>query len=322
MTLLLLLTCISASAQKVATCGMKLYSSKSSSSGVKGTISKGTKVSVKNSYSDGWCFVSAGGYTGYVYKPCLAFPPKEKPVVTTTPKGKNLDSKGKNAIASTGKSTSTSSTTTTSRTSATKSANRPKITASRTNLDAQGIYKRCNPAVFTIYNVTDLENLSISQGSGFFVGYDGVAVTNFHLFEDGTEFPLIRVADDEEPYTIIEIIEVNEDLDYVVFRVDYDNRTYLPLATSEPSIGEPVFAIGSPLNFTNTITTGIVSKSYGNVIQTSVPIDHGSSGGALINQRGEVIGITTGTLYEGSSANLNYAINVSAFRRHVPGYWK
>lgn len=335
MALLLLFTCIGASAQKEATCDMKLYSSRSSSSSVKGTIKKGTKVSVSNSYPDGWCYVSAGGHTGYVYRPCLAFPKKEKPIAsTTTSKGKSTTTKGK-TTSSADKTTSSAGKSSTSagksnsnyiaspsRSNTSKSANRPKITASRTNLDAQGIYKRCNPAVFTIYNFIDVENLSVSQGSGFFVGYDGVAVTNYHIFEDGTELPLIRVADDDEPYTISEIIEINEELDYIVFRVDYDNRTYLPLAAGNPDIGEQVFAIGSPLNFTNTINTGIVSKSYGSVIQTSVPIDHGSSGGALINQRGEVIGITTGTLSEGSSANINYAISVNAFRSDVPGYWK
>ena len=79
-----------------------------------------------------------------------------------------------------------------------------------------------------------------------------------------------------------------------------------------------MYAIGSPRGFENTISEGIISQwQENNLMQISVPIDHGSSGGALINEYGEVVGITSGTFYEGSQANLNYAWSIDVVKSHL-----
>lgn len=74
-------------------------------------------------------------------------------------------------------------------------------------------------------------------------------------------------------------------------------------------IGEKAYAIGSPQGVNNTFSQGIVSQIRKHLIQISVPIDHGSSGGALLNEYGEVIGITAAGV-EDSNANLKFAIDI------------
>ena len=78
------------------------------------------------------------------------------------------------------------------------------------------------------------------------------------------------------------------------------------------------FAIGSPRGLENTFSSGDVSQWRDeNLMQISAAIDHGSSGGALINEYGEVVGITSGTLYEGSQANLNYAWSIEVVKPYL-----
>ena len=104
----------------------------------------------------------------------------------------------------------------------------------------------------------------------------------------------------------------------ILFRVNCSGNNFFSIAKDKPIIGEKVYAIGSPRGFENTISEGIISQwQENNLMQISVPIDHGSSGGALINEYGEVVGITSGTFYEGSQANLNYAWSIDVVKSHL-----
>jgi serine protease Do len=90
------------------------------------------------------------------------------------------------------------------------------------------------------------------------------------------------------------------------------------MATAKPKIGEKVYAIGSPRGLENTFSSGEVSQWRDtNLMQISALIDHGSSGGALINEYGEVIGITSGSFADGSQANLNYAWSIDAVKPYI-----
>jgi serine protease Do len=83
-------------------------------------------------------------------------------------------------------------------------------------------------------------------------------------------------------------------------------------------IGENIFAIGSPKGLTNSLTKGTISGFRDNHrIQIDATIDHGSSGGPLFNERGEVIGITTSGL--GTGSELNFAVNIQAlpYKKYV-----
>lgn len=191
-----------------------------------------------------------------------------------------------------------------------------KKSSNKTVLDGSEIFRKYNSAVFMVYT-TDGSN--IYQGSGFFIGENGLAVSNYHVFKGtGIGAEAIKMPNDDTAYKVAEIYQRSEDEDFIIFRVDYDNDNYIPIATKRPEIGQRVFAIGSPRGLENTFSSGEVSQWRGeNLMQISALIDHGSSGGALINEYGEAIGITSGTFADGSQANLNYAWSIDVIKPHV-----
>jgi len=169
-------------------------------------------------------------------------------------------------------------------------------------LSPEEIYRRCNPAVFTV-KMPDR-----TQGSGFFINESGVAVTNYHVLGASARGYVILA--DNRAYQIVEVLKANQELDYAIFRVGISDKVpFLPISRKDVVIGEKAYAIGSPQGVNNTFSQGIVSQKRGHLIQISVPIDHGSSGGALLNEYGEVIGITAAGV-ENSNADLNFAIDI------------
>lgn len=184
-------------------------------------------------------------------------------------------------------------------------------------LSGSEVFKQYGKAVFMIFTSDGNNNY---QGSGFFIGKNGLAVSNYHVFQ-GTNIggENIKLSyDDEYYYKVSEVIAKSSEPDFIVFRVDYDNTSYIPIAKNKPSIGEKVYAIGSPRGLENTFSSGEVSQWRGEyLMQINALIDHGSSGGALINEYGEVIGITSGSFYDGSQANLNYAWSIDAIKKYI-----
>ena len=169
-------------------------------------------------------------------------------------------------------------------------------------LTPEEIYRRCNPAVFTV-KMPDR-----TQGSGFFINESGVAVTNYHVLR-GANSGRVELANNRA-YQIVEVLKASEELDYAIFRVGVSDKVpFLPISRKDVVIGEKAYAIGSPQGVNNTFSQGIVSQIRKHLIQISVPIDHGSSGGALLNEYGEVIGITAAGV-EDSNADLNFAIDI------------
>ncbi len=160
---------------------------------------------------------------------------------------------------------------------------------------------------------------NVYQGSGFFIGEEGLAVSNYHVFKGtGIGAEAIKMPNDDTAYKVSEIYQRSEDEDFIIFRVDYNNDNYIPIASKRPEIGQRVFAIGSPRGLENTFSSGEVSQWRGeNLMQISALIDHGSSGGALINEYGEAVGITSGTFADGSQANLNYAWSINVVKPYV-----
>jgi serine protease Do len=157
------------------------------------------------------------------------------------------------------------------------------------------------------------------QGSGFFIDNHGLAVSNYHVFK-GTTIGMeqIKLLNDDTVYNVSEVIKKSSDEDFIIFRVNCNDTNYIPMATAKPKIGEKVYAIGSPRGLENTFSSGEVSQWRDtNLMQISALIDHGSSGGALINEYGEVIGITSGSFADGSQANLNYAWSIDAVKPYI-----
>lgn len=180
------------------------------------------------------------------------------------------------------------------------------------NDDLPKMYLRNKKAVFTIY--TSTSDQQSFQGTGFFINNKGIAVSNYHVFQDAN-LAMIK-ADNGEIYEISEVIEANKELDYIIFKVSVPSEVKLgkvDICYLSNNIGEKVFAIGSPMGFEKTLSEGIISgfrEDY-RIIQTTAPINHGSSGGPLFNMKGEVIGITSGSFSQDGSGSLFYAININ-----------
>ena len=186
----------------------------------------------------------------------------------------------------------------------------------KNKLDGSKIFAKYNTAVFMVFTSNGYNGY---QGSGFFINSDGLAVSNYHVFQ-GTNIGAeqIKLADSDEIYKVAEVIHSDADEDFILFRVGVSNTNYIPIAKYKPQVGEKVYAIGSPRGLENTFSSGEVSQWRDkNLMQISALIDHGSSGGALINEYGEVVGITSGSFADGSQANLNYAWSIDAIKPYI-----
>lgn len=186
----------------------------------------------------------------------------------------------------------------------------------KNKLTGSEVFAKYNTAVFMVFTSDGYNGY---QGSGFFINSDGLAVSNYHVFQ-GTNIggEMIKLANSDEIYKVTEVIHNDSDEDFILFRINVSNTNFIPLAKYKPQVGEKVYAIGSPRGLENTFSSGEVSQWRDKkLMQISALIDHGSSGGALINEYGEVIGITSGTFADGSQANLNYAWSIDVIKPFI-----
>lgn len=191
------------------------------------------------------------------------------------------------------------------------------INHSNTKLDGNQIFQKYHSAVFMVFTT---DGTNVYQGSGFFIDDNGLAVSNYHVFKGtGIGDEAIKLENiNNTYYKVSTIYQRSEEEDFILFRVDCGKTNFIPIAKRKPNIGDRIFAIGSPRGLENTFSSGDVSQWRDeNLMQINAQIDHGSSGGALINEYGEVVGITSGTLYEGSQANLNYAWSIEVVKPYL-----
>jgi serine protease Do len=137
-------------------------------------------------------------------------------------------------------------------------------------------------------------------GSGVIVSRDGYIITNNHVVEQGDE---IQVTLSDKRNFAAEIVGTDPKTDLALVKIDADNLPVLPWGDSgKLEVGEIVLAIGNPFGLNQTVTMGIVSAvgranvgivDYEDFIQTDAAINPGNSGGALVNLKGELIGINT-----------------------------
>jgi serine protease Do len=170
------------------------------------------------------------------------------------------------------------------------------------------IFARYSSAVFMVYTQAYTHG---SQGSAFFISESGIAVSNYHVFESTYQGLEEFHMSDGSVYKLKRVIAKSKENDIFIFQVDGDKSfNYIPLSTHTPRVGERIYTIGSPKGLENTFSSGEISQLRGtDIIQISAPIDHGSSGGVLLNEYGEAIGITTAGL-DDSGANLNFAVSI------------
>lgn len=186
--------------------------------------------------------------------------------------------------------------------------------ATLSELSAEQIYAQCSSAVFYI-EIYDAYNRAAGSGSGFFINSNGMAITNYHVIQ-GASSATITTTDDKQ-YTVEGIYDYDAARDLALLKIAGTGFPYLTAGNTSTVVGgATVYAIGSPLGLSNTITQGIISnvdrvidgQSY---IQTSAAISSGSSGGALLNKYGQVIGVTSGTLTSSSSTNTSQNLNLA-----------
>ena len=146
-----------------------------------------------------------------------------------------------------------------------------------------------------------------AYGSGVIISSDGYIVTNNHVVQDAER---ITVNLNNKRTVAAKLVGTDPATDLPVIKIDDTDLRYIPFGNSDLArIGEPVLAIGNPFNLTSTVTAGIISAKARNMniianpggqespiesfIQTDAAVNPGNSGGALVNARGELIGIVT-----------------------------
>jgi hypothetical protein len=156
------------------------------------------------------------------------------------------------------------------------------------------------------------EKDEVTQGSGFVISADGKVVTNHHVIEKAKS--AIIKFENGAFYLVEGVLASDKSRDVVILKASGKDFPVLPIGDSgSVEIGEEVVAIGSPLAFEATVSNGIISAVRGEegqqVFQITAPISPGSSGGALLNTRGEVIAITTASAPRGQ--NINFAVPIN-----------
>jgi S1-C subfamily serine protease len=201
----------------------------------------------------------------------------------------------------------------------------------------QEIYAQTGPGVVQVTSTTVDGNDPFfgpqprpSLGSGFVIDKSGRIVTNYHVIEGAQEVEVNFSGDDRVP---ARVVGSDPSTDLAVLEIDAQARalTPLPLGNSDAvRVGDSVVAIGNPFGLERTVTAGIVSAlqreitapngyTIDKVIQTDAPINHGNSGGPLLNTEGAVIGVnsqienSTG----GGNVGIGFAVPINTVKEVV-----
>lgn len=177
------------------------------------------------------------------------------------------------------------------------------------------------------------EKREVGGGTAFFITEDGLLMTNKHV-----------VSDEDAEYTVIlndgrklpaKVVTLHPSTDIALLKVEEKGFPYLKLSTAEPKLGQTVIAIGNALaEFRNTVSVGVISglsrsitagsmlggmvEQLDQIIQTDAAINHGNSGGPLLNINGEVIGMNTAVA--GGAQNIGFAIPAADLKKAIDSY--
>ncbi|MDX1943109.1 MAG: trypsin-like peptidase domain-containing protein [Saprospiraceae bacterium] len=189
------------------------------------------------------------------------------------------------------------------------------------------VAKQVTEAVVSIsaFNATGYR---MSSGSGVVISSDGYVITNHHVVEDGQKFEIVL---QDKRTLVARVVGIDETTDLALLRVNFNGMKALPIGDSDRlEVGEWVLAVGNPFDLNSTITAGIVSAKARNInilkgqysiesfIQTDAVVNPGNSGGALVNTRGELIGVNTAIISEsGGYEGYSFAIPSNLVRKVV-----
>lgn len=198
----------------------------------------------------------------------------------------------------------------------------PTLTQLSTPDDALSIpeiVEKVSPSVVGISTTTPT---GVAVGTGIIMSSDGYILTNAHVIENGTEITVVLSKTFDSEQIKAEVIGSDEQSDIAVLKIDKEN---LPAAefgkSSELVVGEAAIVIGNPLGFEleGSVTAGIISALNRtltiddrelNLIQTDASVNHGNSGGPLINAYGQVVGITSVKIESTYGEGLGFAIPI------------
>ena len=168
------------------------------------------------------------------------------------------------------------------------------------------------------------ERRAESLGSGVIVSADGYILTNNHVVEGATQ---VKVSFNDQREFPAKVIGTDKPTDVAILKIDQRDLPVLPLSdSSRAQVGDVVLAVGNPFGIGQTVTMGIVSatgrslhgqiEQFEDFIQTDAAINPGNSGGALINTRGELVGINTAILAGdgGGNQGIGFAIPINLAR--------
>lgn len=177
----------------------------------------------------------------------------------------------------------------------------------------------------------EFKQFGSGSGSGVIISEDGYIVTNNHVIENAKEIQV--TLNDNRKYDAV-IIGADPSTDIAVLKIKEKGLKAIPIGNSDDiKIGEWVLAVGNPFNLTSTVTAGIVSAKARNInllsdrsgsnmvpiesfIQTDAAVNPGNSGGALVNTRGELVGINTAIASRtGSYAGYSFAVPVNLVQK-------
>ena len=187
-------------------------------------------------------------------------------------------------------------------------------------LSLQEIYKKMIPSVVSVMSTS---NTTTSTGTGIIMTEDGYIITNEHVISDAVTIDVLLQTDETFSAAVVGSDEAS---DLAVLKIEADNLTPAEFGDSDQlEVGDEVAAIGDPLGIQlrGTMTNGIISAINRDLtinnrtmtlIQTNAALNSGNSGGPLINNQGQVIGITAlklSSYYDGSIEGLGFAIPIS-----------
>ncbi len=173
----------------------------------------------------------------------------------------------------------------------------------------------------------DRESTQVGMGSGVIVSPEGILLTNNHVIELADEID-VRLSDGRELRA--QVVGTDPETDLAVLKIALDHLPAITLGRPQDlRVGDTLLAIGNPFNVGQTVTAGIVSalgrnglqlSTFESFIQTDAAINPGNSGGALVNSRGQLVGINT-AIYSrnGGSNGIGFAIPTDVAQRVMEG---
>ena len=187
----------------------------------------------------------------------------------------------------------------------------------KTKLAVSDIYARYSQGIVSI-TVKNKDGSELGEGSGFVLSQDGFIVTNFHVISKAYS-AVIKVG--EGHIYQASLVKAEPCLDIAVLKINAQGLLPLAIGNSDEVLsGQVVVAIGSPMGFEQSVSSGIISAvrpgSSIKLIQITAPVSPGSSGGPLLNEYGEVVGITTIASFF-MAQNLNFAIPINYLKKVI-----